>query len=165
MRKTAVALFFSFAALALAQDDAIKAKRVASVTWDLQNHKLIWTVENGLAKNGEFVPSSKESYEISPKDGAMTFGGEQRGFTAQEAVWLQRLLNVLTIYCAESVVWWDAGEGLPLNEDGTPAAVPQDQNPEAHPAESPDNGRRKVAEPEPQKTPGAIRLVAQNRIR
>ena len=168
--KTVLALFLSFAALAVAQDavapdsEAIKAKRVASVTWDLQTHKLVWVVQNGVQQNGEFVPSSEERYEVSPQEGAMAFEGEQRGFTVQEAAWLQQLLNVLTVYCAESVVWWDAGQGEPLDE-GRPAAAPPSASPHAKPVEHLDTAPHRVMEPQPKKSPGAILLVARNMVR
>ena len=165
--KTVFALFLSFAALAVAQDavapdsEAIKAKRVVSVTWDLQTHKLVWVVQNGVQQNGEFVPSSEERYEVSPQEGAMAFEGEQRGFTVQEAAWLQQLLNVLTVYCAESVVWWNAGQGDPL-EGESPAAAPPSENPHAKPIEHPDTVPHRVLEQQPKKAPGAILLVARN---
>jgi hypothetical protein len=173
--KTVLALFLSFAALAVAQDavaqdaiapdsEAIKAKRVASVTWDLQTHKLVWVVQNGVQQNGEFVPSSEERYEVSPQQGAMAFEGEQRGFTVQEAAWLQQLLNILTVYCAESVVWWNAGQGEPL-EEGSPAAAPPSENPHARPVERLDTAPHRVLEQQPKKAPGAILLVARNLVR
>ena len=170
MMKIVLALFLSLAALAVAQDaiapdsEAIKAKRVASVTWDLQTHKLVWVVQNGVQQNGEFVPSSEERYEVSPQEGAMAFEGEQRGFTVQEAAWLQQLLNVLTVYCAESVVWWDAGQGEPLDE-GRPAAAPPSASPHAKPVEHLDTAPHRVMEPQPKKAPGAILLVARNMVR
>ncbi len=144
--KTAVLLLLSLSGLALAQDSAkqditpttpddkqsdVQFRRLQSVTWDLQSHKLVWVVEKGVPQNGEFVPSSQERYEITPSDAMMAFGGEQRGFTEQEAAWLQHLLNVLTIYCAESVVWWNSGEGGPAN---APAPSPE---PPAKPHEKP----------------------------
>jgi hypothetical protein len=170
--KTVLALFLSFAALAVAQDavalapdsEAIKAKRVASVTWDLQTHKLVWVVQNGVQQNGEFVPSSEERYEVSPQEGAMAFEGEQRGFAIQEAAWLQQLLNILTVYCAESVVWWNAGQGEPLDE-GRPAVAPPSVHPHAEPIEHLDTAPHKVMEQQPKRVPGAILLVARNMVR
>ena len=38
---------------------------------------------------------------------------EERGFDGDEAVSLHHLLDVLSLYCAESVVWWDEGQGTP----------------------------------------------------
>jgi hypothetical protein len=36
----------------------------------------------------------------------MQFAGESRGFSEKEAVTLDRLLDVLSEYSAESVTWW-----------------------------------------------------------
>jgi len=43
----------------------------------------------------------------------MIVADEERGFDGQEAVSLHRLLDTLSLYCAESVVWWDEGQGKP----------------------------------------------------
>ncbi len=156
-------LILSLTTLASAQDGPIQAKRVASVTWDLQSQKLVWVVQNGVAQNGEFVPSSEERYEISPSEGAMAFGGEQRGFTPQEAAWLQRLLNVLTVYCAESVVWWSNGSGeADRQQEDQEQTTPQAQ-PSSHPPAL-DIKPHKVMAPEPRKTPGSVRLIARKMV-
>ena len=57
---------------------------------------------------------------------------EQRGFGEQEAVALHKLLDTLSLYCAESVVWWDRGQGRPLQPGHKPTAQPEkpaDRNP------------------------------------
>jgi|SRR5579871_1474322 len=172
--KTAVLLIFSLAGLAAAeepgdaqgqgaapqqQSEAVPAKRLQSVTWDLEHQKLTWVVEDGVAKNGEFVPSSKESYEISPKDQKMAFQGEQRGFTDAEGAWLTHLLNVLTVYCAQSTVWWAGGDQTGGADREAPDAQPApDEKPDTTPA------RIKVAFPVHGRVPGAIRLAARNYI-
>jgi hypothetical protein len=51
----------------------------------------------------------------------MQFANEKRGFTEQEAANLHRLLDTLSLYCAESVIWWDEGQGTRVN--------PGDKNP------------------------------------
>jgi hypothetical protein len=93
-------------------------KKLASVTWNLNTHKLIWTIATGKTVNGSFVPSSEDRYEISPDDAVMAFSNEKRGFTPEEASSLHRLLDVLSLYCAESVVWWDEGQGVPIDPSG-----------------------------------------------
>jgi len=182
MKAVLVVFFASFTALAVAADnavapgnkdnEAVPAKRVKSVTWDLQNQKLVWIVEDGTAKNGNFTPSSEERYEITPKDHAMAFQGEHRAFTSDEGTWLQHLLDILTMYCAESTVWWLDGQGEPQqgepsSKDGGPTA-----NPHATPPDHPDNApnhdtapkRIKISYPDPQPAPGAVQLVARNMI-
>jgi hypothetical protein len=123
MSKTLAVLFLSFAGLCCAQEKKITneptdpgaKKRLQSVTWDLRNHKLIWVVEKGHMKGTEFVANSSDRYEISPDEAMMQFSNEKRGFTEQEAVNLHRLLDTLSLYCAESVVWWDEGQGTKVD--------------------------------------------------
>ena len=128
MSKTLAILFLSFASVPCAQERKITnepsdpgaKKRLQSVTWDLRNHKLVWVVEKGHMKGSDFVASSSDRYEISPDDAVMQFSNEKRGFTEQEAVNLHRLLDTLSLYCAESVVWWDEGQGTKVDPKETP---------------------------------------------
>ena len=107
MKTAAVALWLSCAFLGCAQDANPETKRLQSVTWDLATHKLVWMVEKGSVVNGEFVPSTTVKYEVSPDEASMAFGGEQRSFGLEEAVALHHLLDTLSLYCVESVVWWN----------------------------------------------------------
>jgi len=94
-------------------------KRLQSVTWDLNAHKLVWVVQSGEpGANGDFAVKSSERYEISPDDATMGVKAEKRGFTEEEAASLHRLLDTLSLYCVESVVWWDRGEGDPIDANG-----------------------------------------------
>jgi len=96
-------------------------KRLESVTWDLTSHKLIWTVQTGEAgSDGEFVAKTTERYEIIPDKAMMAVKEEKRGFTEQEAASLHKLLDTLSLYCVESVVWWERGEGDPVDANGKP---------------------------------------------
>jgi hypothetical protein len=96
-------------------------KRLESVTWDLQTHKLVWVVESGKpGPDGKLQSAAKSRYEISPDDAVMAFHEERRGFTTEEAAALHKLLDTLTIYCVESVTWWDNGQGEPLDGKGNP---------------------------------------------
>jgi len=132
--KTALALLFSCAAASFAADPSpVKApptntlkpgevRRLASVTWDLGSEKLVWVVQKGVMQNGKFVLSSEQKYEISPDDAEMAVAEERRGFDGDEAAALHHLLDVLSVYCAESVVWWDEGQGTPLAPGAHPNA-------------------------------------------
>jgi hypothetical protein len=112
--KTAIALLLACAVLGLAQESKTgNVKRLVSVTWDLTTHKLICVVEKGTMVDGEFVPSSGLKYEVSPDDALMALGSEQRAFAEEEAASLHILLDLLSQYCVQSVVWWDHGEGTP----------------------------------------------------
>ena len=126
------ALLLSCAALCLAQTakppqdaETENVKRLVSVTWDLAAHKLIWTVEKGTLVDGAFVRSSGVKYEVSPDDAMMILGDEKRSFGAEEASNLHLLLNVLSRYCVDSVVWWDQGPGGPASPQQSPQQSPQ----------------------------------------
>ena len=131
-------MLLSCAALCVAQTAAKppqdteteNVKRLVSVTWDLAAHKLIWTVEKGNLVDGAFVKSSGVKYEVSPDDALMMFGDEKRSFGAEEAANLHLLLNVLSRYCVDSVVWWDRGPGGPTS--------PQEQSPQPGPVTKPE---------------------------
>lgn len=128
--KTAIVVLLSFAGIACAQESKLapqssqrQVKKLGSVTWNVETHKLEWTIQKGSTVNGQFVPTSEDRYEITPDDAVMSFSNEKRGFTQTEATNLQHLLDVLSLYCAESVVWWDQGEGVPLTPGSK--AVPE----------------------------------------
>ncbi len=133
--KTAVVMLLSLAGLSCAQDkkadnnnhdrpdakqseNAGEKKRLQSVTWDLNSHKLVWVVQHGVEQNGQFVAKGTDRYEISPDEAVMKFANEQRGFTREEATSLHKLLDTLSLYCAESVIWWDQGQGEPVDGSG-----------------------------------------------
>ena len=132
--KTALILLLSCAAASFAADpkpvknpavnppQSEEVKRLASVTWDLGSEKLVWIVQKGSMVNGEFVPSSEQKYEISPDKAIMAVAQEQRGFDDDEAQALHHLLDILSVYCAESVVWWDEGQGKPVTPQAHPSA-------------------------------------------
>ncbi len=125
-------------------------KRLQSVTWDPNSHKLIWVVQTGApGTNGEFVAKGSERYEISPDDAIMAVKDQKRGFTDQEAASLHRLLDTLSLYCVESVVWWDRGEGDPI--DGNGQRIHKKETP-------PEQRRRRKPEPSDTRT-----LVGMNR--
>lgn len=159
--KTAVILLLSFAAGSFAADPKLnpvkepdtrsktekseEVKRLGSVTWDLDSHKLVWVVQKGAMVDGEFVPASEQKYEISPDKALMAVEEEERGFDGDEAVSLHHLLDVLSLYCAESVVWWDEGQGTPVGE--RPTTEP------AKPKVDRDGKPVRVGKPDPNKKP------------
>jgi hypothetical protein len=151
--RTALALLLSFAAVSWGQELKQKgSKRLSSVTWDLMTHRLTWDVQTGREVNGEFRAESTAHYEISPDDAVMQVLNERRGFAAAEAKSLHRLLDTLSLYCAESAVWWDQGQGEKL-EEGKPGGKPAPRKPPA----APEPKRERVSRPEPEKTAPAAR--------
>src|SRR5882757_7299549 len=107
-----------------AQPKADEVQRLESVTWDLKTHTLKWTVQKGTEVKGEFQPASAEHYEISPDAAMMKVADEKRGIEHDEAALLHRLLDTISIYCAESVVWWDHGEGARITDDADRSSEP-----------------------------------------
>jgi hypothetical protein len=126
--KTALTLLLSCASLALAQspqpntEPAPVIKRLASVTWDLDTHKLVWVVQKGTEVSGEFVASSTDRYEVSPEEAIMASKDEKRGLGHEEAGSVIDLVNLLSLYCAESTDWWEQGSGA--EENAAPQSAP-----------------------------------------
>jgi hypothetical protein len=121
--KTVAFLLLSCAGLLWAQNpqpdpkpDAVK--RLASVTWDLDTHKLVWVVQRGTVVNGEFVASSTERYEVSPDEAIMASKDEKRGLGEEDAGSVTDLVNLLSLYCAQSTDWWE--QGSPDKETAVP---------------------------------------------
>ncbi len=130
--KNVIIMLVSVAALAMAQDKAPETvKRLESVTWDLTTHKLVWVVQTGTHVDGEFVPKSSARYEVSPDEASMMFADEKRALTEEESASLHQLLDVLSLYCAQSTVWWDRGEGTsaPAGQKTTVTTQPDEGKP------------------------------------
>ena len=119
-------LALSFAGLSWAQNlkttdpapESAQRKRLASVTWDVSRGRLVWVVEKGTLEGDEFRVVSSSRYEVSPREAVMEFEKEKRGFAPAEAVALGHLLDILSVYCAESVDWWEDGQGVKLGPNG-----------------------------------------------
>jgi len=152
MLRSMAVLLVAFAGLSCAQERKITndpqpqatRKRLKSVTWDLASHKLMWVVETGKLQGREFVPTRSDNYEISPDEAQMRYANETRGFSELEAANLHKLLDTLAVYCAESVVWWDDGQGVKVDE----------QDKDAHPK------RETVQYKAPWDTPGLRLAIA-----
>jgi len=170
--KTVAVLLLSISALSFAEqptpDTAKEKKRLQSVTWDLKEHKLVWVVQKGSMVDGEFQPTSQDRYEVSPDEAKMFFANEARGFTPEEGAALHQLLDTLSLYCAESTVWWEDGQGdrldKPTEETAKVKPTPVEEKKKQQPAkEQPaeqkrDSGGKKASPPETK----APLLVAQN---
>jgi len=94
-------------------------KKMGQLNYDPDTHTLRWKVQTGKMVNGQFVSSSEQQYEISPDDATMAFSNETREFDSDEAKGLQQLLDILSLYCAQSVAWWDEGMGEPVQKTPT----------------------------------------------
>ncbi len=163
---------------AQASDDAApqEFKRLASVTWDLDTHKLAWVVQRGIEVNGQFVPKTVDKYEVSPSEAFMAMKNEKRDIAGDEASSLHDLLGVLSLYCVESTVWWenggDASDDEPaaavnakpgkksIEEKPAPADSPAAKPSIDHPANSQPEKKQTDKKPVVQLIPGA--LIADN---
>ena len=145
MLKITAVLLVSFTGLLCAQeqkitgdpDVSVTRKRLQSVTWDLKNHKLVWVVETGKLDGQDFVPSGTDRYEISPDEARMKYAEETRGFSPEEAMTLHRLLDALSLYCAESVMWWDQDQGEKVDHPDERKSEEVDKKQQAKPKATP----------------------------
>ena len=159
--KTAILFLLSAGAVIWAQErPADEVKRLESVTWDLSTHKLVWVVQTGQQVDGEFVPAASARYEVSPDEARMNFAEETRGFTQEEAASLRHLLDVLSLYCAESTDWWEQGRGTSAEPKTTAAPKSESAKPEGKPVKV---SEPKTQKPKPHLVP-ATDMVAMNRV-
>jgi len=166
--KTALILMLSCASLSLAQDpkpnpQPVIVKRLASVTWDLNTHKLVWVVQKGTEVDGEFVLLTSKRYEVSPEEAYMASKDEKRGLGDDEAGSVTDMVNLLSLYCAESTDWWE--QGSPVDETAAPKSEHKGAQPKtpASPGEKPTH----VGEPDRKSTPAPRipgTLVAANSV-
>jgi hypothetical protein len=152
--KTALIVMLSCASLSLAQDpkpspQPVVVKRLASVTWDLNTHKLVWVVQKGTEVDGEFVPLASKRYEVSPEEASMASKDEKRDLGEEEAGSVMDLVNLLGLYCAETTDWWE--QGSPAAETAAPKSEQKGAEPKT-PA-SPNEKPTHVGEPEQKRTP------------
>jgi hypothetical protein len=152
--KTALTLMLFCASLSLAQDpkpnpQPVVVKRLASVTWDLNTHKLVWVVQKGTEVDGDFVPLTSKRYEVSPEEAYMASKDEKRGLGDEEAGSVMDLVNLLSLYCAESTDWWE--QGPTADETAVPKSEQKGAEPKnaAPPSEKPTH----VGEPDRKSTP------------
>ncbi len=101
-------------------NSAGEARRLESVTWNPVTHELTWTIAKGEKVGNNFRPMSKDNYLIKLDNATMTYHGETRGFSKQEAANVHVLMDLVSKYAADSTIWWDQGQGDKLDENGNP---------------------------------------------
>ena len=107
-------------------NDAVSLRRLESITWDSVKHQLTWDVSRGERKEDAYQPQSKDRYQINIDMATMTVNGEIRRFSEDEAVNVRKLMDFVSRYALESTVWWENGEGEPVDGNDTPT---KPQNP------------------------------------
>ncbi len=121
---TQLAALAALSALGCAQDRAPERKtdrsprRLESVTWNSVKHELTWVISKGERdrETGAYKPLTTQTYLINIDKATMTFNGETRSFSKQEAVNVLALLDIIAKYAIESTVWWDQGHGRRTDE-------------------------------------------------
>lgn len=109
-----------------AAEPSAQPRRLESVTWNSVRHELTWEVSKGEKKESEGAPSdaykalAKERYQIDMDNATMTFNGKTRRFSETEATNVRTLMDVIARYAVESTIWWEEGQGEPLDENGQP---------------------------------------------
>ncbi len=88
-------------------------RRLESVTWNSNKHELTWVISKGERnpQDGTYKPLTNSTYIINMDKATMTFNGETRGFSKEEAVNVHALLDIVAKYAIESTIWWDQGHG------------------------------------------------------
>lgn len=110
------ATLFVFAAAAFSGD--AKTRRLETVTWNPSEHKLTWIVSSGeVDPQGGFKAKTSQTYVIDMDAATMSYSGEDRKFSSDEATRVHRLMDLVAKYAVESTVWWDDGQGEKLDKN------------------------------------------------
>ena len=110
--------------------EAEPSRRLESVTWNSIKHELTWVISNGDKGDGSlYRAGASENYQISLDEATMSFAGETRRFSHDEASNVHVLMDLIAKYAVDSTVWWEDGQGDPVN-----GAKPKEQRTPAKPA-------------------------------
>jgi hypothetical protein len=97
-------------------EQADPARRLESVTWNSVNHELTWVISSGDKNGGAlYHAAAAENYQISLDEATMSFDGETRRFSREEASNVHVLMDLIAKYAVDSTVWWEDGQGEPVN--------------------------------------------------
>jgi len=94
------------------EEPAQRIKTLVGIHYNVIDGELCWDLMIGRLE-GEKIIGEKLDLQscISAEKAEMTYAGETRTFSREEASQLAKLLDVLANYAAESSVWFDAGKG------------------------------------------------------
>jgi hypothetical protein len=110
------------------QADSNSPRRLESVTWNSVSHELTWVISKGQKKEGaSYKTLGSENYLIKMDDATMSFSGETRRFSKEEAANVHVLMDLVSKYAVDSTVWWDDGQGEPVNGNEKDRRTPQKQ--------------------------------------
>lgn len=109
--------------------DEATPRRLESFTWDSVKHQLTWKVSKGDKAGDSYKPLATNQYNIDMDNATMTVAGETRRFSKEEADNVQVLMGLISEYAVESTVWWEKGEGDPVDGKGSRAPQPPQRSP------------------------------------
>src|ERR1017187_681100 len=79
--------------------DAEPSRRLESVTWNSIKHQLTWVISNGEKAGGSlYRAGASENYQISLDEATMSFSGETRRFSKDEASNVHVLMDLIAKY-------------------------------------------------------------------
>ncbi len=97
------------------------ARRLENFTWNPVKHELAWVVSTGDETNGGgYKPKTQDNYVINLDAATMTYNGESRRFSREEAANVQMIMDLISKYTVDSTIWWQQGHGIKLDKDGNP---------------------------------------------
>jgi hypothetical protein len=101
--------------------NSVQLRRLESITWDSVKHELKWEISKGEKRRDSYQPNSRDRYEINMDQATMTVSGKSRRFSQDEAANVRTLMDVISKYAVESTVWWENGQGDPVDGQDLPA--------------------------------------------
>jgi hypothetical protein len=102
------------------------SRRLESVTWNSVKHELTWVISKGEKKGGaSYKPLGSANYLINMDEATMNVAGETRRFSKEEAANVHVLMDLVAKYAVDSTVWWDDGQGEPVNGEGKGTHEPE----------------------------------------
>ena len=101
------------------ESKAESVRRLESFTWAPNSSVLTWDISTGSMVDDSYKPKATDHYQIDLDKATMTFNGETRRFSDDEAATVQSLMRLLSQYAVESTVWFETGQGDPVDGNGT----------------------------------------------
>ncbi len=111
-------------------------RRLESVTWNSVKHELTWVISKGEKQGAAYKALANDNYEINMDSATMTYNGQTRRFSKEEAANVHVLMDLISKYAVDSTVWWDDGQGDPVNGKDGGKDAPKDKKVRPKPSDS-----------------------------
>jgi hypothetical protein len=106
-------------------------RRLETITWNSVQHEFTWVISKGERQDAGYKALSQQNYRINMDKATMTFNGETRRFSKQEAQNVHALMDLISKYAVDSTIWWDQGNGEPSDgKEGVDETAPEERKPE-----------------------------------